>query len=284
MTTRKSISHPTSSRTTRSSRNNDWIIAIPSYNRAETLKNKTLATLKHYNIPASKIFVFVANNDEMKLYRDTLDPKSYGKLILGVPGLAEVRNFISNYFPINKKIVSMDDDISGFIEYDESNKRHERPLRSLINIIQTGFRECIKHKCTLWGIYAVPNGFFMKPTITTDLKFIVGNFCGFINPGIKGDKGIKLEMAEKDDYIRSIKAYIRDGCVIRLNYVAPKTSYYKEPGGLQSDPNRVKKQEKAVEWLLKTYPEYVKRNPTRKSGYPEIRIRAPKKSESESDS
>ena len=136
-------------RVTRSLRNDDWIIAIPSYNRAETLKTKTLATLHHYNIPTSKIYVFVANNDEMKKYKDTLDPKSYGKLVLGVPGLPEVRNFISNNFPIGKKIVSIDDDISGFIEYDESNKRHEKPLRSLINIIRTGFAECKKHKCTL---------------------------------------------------------------------------------------------------------------------------------------
>ena len=262
---------------------NDWVIAIPSYKRAETLKKKSLATLHKYHIPSSKIYIFVANKDEEKIYKDTLEPGSYYKLIIGKPGLAPVRNFITDYFPVGKKVVLIDDDVSDFLEYDESVKRHEHPLRNLLKVIQTGFDECKKHGASLWGIYPIANGFFMKPTVSTDLKFIVGTFCGVINQGTKGPNGIKLEMGEKDDYIRTIKAYIRDGAVIRLNYVAPKTAYYKEPGGLQAETGRLEKQEKAVDWLVHKYPEYVKRNPNRKSGFPEIRLIKQKK-ESDSDS
>jgi hypothetical protein len=265
-------------RHTRKQTDDSWIIAIPSYKRAETLKNKTLSVLKAYNIPQHRIYIFVANNEEKELYTATLNSSEYNSIIVGVPGLAEVRNFIADYFSIGKHIVFMDDDITGFLEYDESEKRKERPLRSLINIIKQGFKECIKHNCTLWGVYPIPNGFFMKPTVTTDLKFIIGSFWGWINPGASSSNGIHLEISEKEDYLRTIKAYIRDGCVVRLNFVAPKTAYYKEPGGMQTDPQRLEKQEKAVKWLENKYPEFVKRNPARKSGFPEIRIKAPKKS------
>ncbi len=250
----------------------NWIIAIPSYKRAETLTQKTLVVLKKYKVPSSKIYVFVANKDEGEIYKKTLESGSYNKIIIGVPGLAPVRNFILNYFPLGKHIVFMDDDITGFVEYDETQKRHERPLRSLIKIIEKGFSEAEKNKASLWGVYPIPNGYFMKPSVSTDLKFIIGSFWGFINTGTKGAKGIKLEYSEKEDYLRTIKSYIRDGVVVRLNFVAPKTAYYKEPGGMQTDPDRLKKQKDAVEWLIKTYPDYVRLNPNRKSGYPEVRL------------
>ena len=38
----------------------DYIIAIPSYKRAETLRDKTLQVLKEHKIPAERIHVFVA--------------------------------------------------------------------------------------------------------------------------------------------------------------------------------------------------------------------------------
>jgi cellulose synthase/poly-beta-1,6-N-acetylglucosamine synthase-like glycosyltransferase len=248
----------------------DYIIAIPSYKRQETLKEKTLAMLQHYKIPASKIFIFVADKEEEENYRSALDAKSYNKIIVGIKGLAPVRNFIAGYFPIGKKIVFSDDDIKGFLEFDESKPRHEKPLVSLDKIIQRGFQECGKHGCRFWGMYPVANGFFMKDTVSTDLKFCVGSFFGLINPGTKQ---LTIPVSEKEDYYRTLRMYELDGCVVRLNFVAPKTAYYKEAGGMQTDPERKEKQEKAVEFLLKTFPDWVKRNPNRKSGFPEIRIK-----------
>ena len=42
----------------------DYKIAIPSYKRAETIKNKTLKLLMDHNIDKNKITIFVADNDE----------------------------------------------------------------------------------------------------------------------------------------------------------------------------------------------------------------------------
>lgn len=248
-------------------------IVIPSYKRHETLQAKTLAILKEYRIPSNKITVFVANKEEEKIYKQFLDPKTYGKIVVAEKGLMNARNFISDYFPVGTLLVSMDDDIRGFLEYDETAPRKERKLRSLLGIIKRGFQECVKNGCRFWGVYSVPNGFFMKDTVSTDLKFIVGSFWGCVNPGTKGTTGIKMIMDEKEDYYRTLQYFLQDSKVVRLNFVAPKTAYYKEPGGMQEDSERKKKQEHAVKFLLKKFPQFVALNPTRKSGFMEIRLR-----------
>jgi hypothetical protein len=268
MVTRKAAHH--ARRITRKSHDN-WRIVIPSYKREETVQNKTLATLKHYGIPASKITIFVANQEQKAVYEAALPKGAVSKLIVGEPGLAQVRNYILDYYPKGTKIVMMDDDVTGFVERREDGGI--RPLRSLKTVIQRGFAEAEKAGASLWGVYPVPNGFFMKPTISRDLKFIIGSFWGIINPGASGKGGIKLPMSEKEDYIRTLLSFDRDGVVVRINYVSPKTAYYKEPGGMQTDPKRMEKQHTAVKFLMDTWPDKVMLNPRRKSDYPEILLR-----------
>lgn len=250
----------------------DWVIVIPSYNRVETLRQKTLAVLSQYKIPKSKIYVFVANKEQETLYNELKD--HVGHIVVGVKGLGEVRNFIFDYFPKGKKLVFMDDDVRSLIEFDASTKRHEQPLRSLTTVINRGFAECNKANARLWGVYPVPNGFFMKDTVTTDLRFIIGSFWGCLNPGSE----LKLKYgSEKEDYQRTLQFWEADGVVVRLNFVAPKTAYYKEPGGMQDDgmEARVAKQKAAVVLMIKEWPQYIKMNPRRKSGYPEILLMKP---------
>jgi len=245
----------------------EYSIVVPSYKRAEGCRDKTLAVLHSYNIPKEKIYVVVADKEQKEEYEKVLDPKTYGKILVGVLGLANVRNWIFEHFPKGAPLVCCDDDIRSFIEYDATAKRKERRLRSLKDIIKRGFSECKKANCRFWGVYPSANGFFMKPTITTDLRFNIGSFWGCFNPG----KEIHLDRDEKEDYERTLKFFVKDGSVVRLNFVSPKTAYYKEPGGMQTR-NRLKHQHVAVKALLKKYPQFVKSNPTRKSGFPEIRI------------
>ena len=265
---------------TRKNKLSEYVIAIPSYKRTEILQTKTLATLKTYGIPSSKIHIFVANSEEEDSYRKALPKDLYGKIIVAIKGIREVRNFITNYFPVGKKIVCMDDDIKEFLEYDESAPRKEKHLTSLKKIIDLGFSTCKKFNLRLWGIYPIANGFFMKPSVTTDLKFIVGVCFGFINPGLKQ---LTIPVNMKTDYYITLRMYELDGGVVRINSVAPKTAYYKESGGIQADPGRQEKSEEATKQLLKLYPDYVKVNPHRKSGFTEIRIRDSKKKEKDKE-
>jgi cellulose synthase/poly-beta-1,6-N-acetylglucosamine synthase-like glycosyltransferase len=255
---------------TRKIKRSDWRIIIPSYKREETIQKKTLATLASYNIPKSKITIVVADEEQKKLYESVLPDYT---IVKGVPGLAPVRNFIlDNLAKKGEKIVMMDDDVTGFVERTDDGKMTK--LGNLNNIIELGFKEAEKAGACLWGVYPVPNGFFMKPTVTSDLKFVIGSFWGIINPtATKDPKGIKLPMSEKEDYIRTMMCWERDKAVVRINYVSPKTAYYKEPGGMQTDPKRLENQKKAVEYMLEKWPNLIMLNPRRKSDYPEVLLR-----------
>ena len=90
----------------------DYIICIPSYKRAQVCNDKTLSTLNKNKIPASKIYVYVANQEEYDLYKKTLDPKLYHQLIIGKKGLVQQREFIMNSWAKGKWIVFMDDDLA----------------------------------------------------------------------------------------------------------------------------------------------------------------------------
>lgn len=244
-------------------------IAIPSYKRPETLRDKTLAILKAYRIPVAKITVFVADKEQEKIYRETLKPGTYGKIVVGIVGMGAIRNFISNYYTIGTPIVNIDDDIKGFLEYDADKPRKEKPLKSLLAVIKKGFSECEKAGARLWGVYPVANGFFMKPKVSTDLRYVIGSFWGCINPGVKE---IKITLDDKEDYQRSILYYMADGAIVRLNMVAPISSYYKEPGGMQEERTK-QRVEKSARWLVKEFPEFAVLNPSKKSGYMEVRLR-----------
>jgi hypothetical protein len=251
----------------------DYVIVIPSYKRAETLRDKSLALLKGYGIEPERIYVFVANKEEEKIYKDTLKPGTYGKIVVGVPKIGPQRNFIADYFPVGKPMVQMDDDISELIEYSPGAKRNETKLKSLKGLIERGFSTCKEAGATLWGIYPVANGYFMKKGHTTDLKFVIGCFNGCFNPGTKGPKGVKLELEmDKEDYERSIRFYLRDGSVVRFRDVAPKTAYYTEKGGNQ-EYRTMQTVMAGAKKIVKMFPKLCTLNLTKKSGYPEVRLK-----------
>ena len=253
---------------TRKASKTAWIIAIPSYKRAETLRDKTLTVLQHYRIPANKIHVFVANKAEHDTYKATLKPGSYGHLHIAEPGMAAVRNFITRFFPVGKPIFNMDDDIRGFIEYSAGAKRNERPLRSLSAAIDAGFAKARATGFRLFGFYPVANGYFMKDSVTTDLRYIIGSVWGVLNPG----PVLTVTIDDKEDYLRSVIMYVLDGGVIRFGNIAPESAYYKEPGGMQEERtmNRIDASARA---MVAAFPDLVKINLTKKSGMPEVRLR-----------
>ena len=71
----------------------DYIIAIPTYKRYETLKEKTLRLLNQENFDKKRIYIFFANDDEKNKYNLS---NEYPNQIIGVLGLTYQRNFIVN--------------------------------------------------------------------------------------------------------------------------------------------------------------------------------------------
>lgn len=219
----------------------DYIVAIPSHKRADTLKEKTLNTLAHYAIPKRGIYIFVAP-EEIQDYKAIC--KHY-QLIPSVKGLAEQRNFIRKYFPAGQRIVYMDDDITGFISVCHQEAEHTEceqfiegnsyylkqiALPSLSEAIHSLFMEMEVQSVKLGGIYPVANGFFCSHGFTTKLSYIVGCFYAEIN---SHDPIYVLAENESqgEDYERTIRHFISGG-IVRLNWMAPKTSYFNGKGGL----------------------------------------------------
>lgn len=257
-------------RKTRRTSKSDYVIAIPTYKRPEILRDKTLAVLHAYDIEPKRIYIFVADKEEEEIYKKTLPEGHYNKIVVAKKGLNNARNIINDYFPVGQQIVEADDDIRGFIEFDESKPRHEKPLVSLKRAIERGFTEAKKQGARIWGVYPSANGFFMKDTITTDLKHIVGSFWGQINPG----KEVRIHLQSKEDYERTIQFWEMDGVVVRFNNISPQTAYYKTPGGLQLQ--RTKETiEDEVKYLQKHHGKYIVINPNRKTGFTEIRLKDP---------
>ena len=234
----------------------DYSIVIPSYRRAKLLQ-KTLLTLDKNNISKECIHVFVVE-EELELYRQTLD--SY-KIIVGVHGLTQQRQFMEDYFPEGHHIVSMDDDI-------ESIDLSLTSFTSLDQFIRHAFEVCLQKGSYLWGVYPVFNPFFRRHDIEYGLHFIVGSFYGVINR-----HGIvpSLESYCKEDVERTILYYLKDGNVVRFSRVGFKTKYY-GIGGLGNFKSRLEVSKLAANYLQQHYPTLGKMW-IRKNGMAEFKLK-----------
>jgi len=277
-----------------------YIIAIPSYQRAETIINKTLKTLFNHQIPANLITIFLANKEEYitysKLFQkpnnkfSSLDVKYINYLqsismVIGEKGLKNQRNFISNFYLDKQKIVQMDDDIEGVKmlvvnKKDEKNRKlwQLEDVPNLHQLIIDTFKMSIKLSAFLWGIYPIANPYFMSPKVTSELKFIVGPMFGIIN---RKDGSLKLSIDEKENVERTLQYFMKDKAVLRLNNVTVITKYYTNPGGMQADKdakkNRMLDAEKSAQYLHKKYPDLTKIFYRKKTNRPEIKLIHPKK-------
>lgn len=236
----------------------DYHIAIPSYKRFRTICTKTLATLSRYQIPLHKVTVFVVPEEE-QLYKDTLPPEV--SVVVGKHGINNQRYFITQYFPSGSSVVYFDDDIEDFFFLDSDHP-------SIDEFIKKGFATCRQEGCRLWGIYPVANKYFMSAGYSTSVKYIIGSFYGLIlnNPEEE------FETGDKEDFYRSIKYYLIDGKVIRLNDISLKSKYYTEPGGLQE--TRTKQTNlSATERLVELFPGLCTMYIRKRTGMAELRLK-----------
>jgi len=259
----------------------DYIIAIPTYKRSQSISQKTLKVLRKHRIHKEKIYLFVANKDEKKEYQRNVPSKYYGNMIVGKLGLKNQRNFINKYFPEGQYIVEMDDDIDSILQIENKQDPTKRIYNNLINIkglnnfFNKAFKILKKNNLYLWGIYPVANGYFMTPTITHDLRFIVGPLWGMIN---RHDPNLQQTIDEKENVERTLQFYHQDKGLIRFNFITIKTSYYRNPGGMQyENKNRKQTALNSAQYLVKKYPQYTKLYLKKKSGYAEVKLKDKRK-------
>ena len=234
-------------------------IVIPSYQRSSSINEKSLKTLYESGYLPQDIDLFVANEEEYDAYRAQVHIDI--NIIIGCKGLKNIRNFIFNYYDEGEHLLCLDDDIEGL----KTLVLNER-LQNLIDfkdIVKQGFDLCDEHSLKLWGLFTCCNPRFMNNTeaVTTDYKFIIGNFFGVIN--CRDMNQVNVE--DIDDYERSIRSYQLYGGSVRLNHVAAKTKFLKNEGGAQADEQRFDTINQSIEKLKDIYPDmfYLKK---KKSG------------------
>lgn len=258
----------------------DYVVAIPTYNRQDVVFSKTLSTLLKGGVSKSRIYLFVANKEQERLYEEAVPKTAYNKIIVGKKGITNQRKFIARYFASKEGqyVVSMDDDVEEFqilrstrrATTQKKRKVADDKLVKMNNVhrfFMDAYKTLKKEHLYIWGVYPVRNAFFMYPKYTTDLRFIIGVTYGFI---ARNDRSLEpsIQSETKEDYEQTILYYKKDGGVVRFNNIVPKTKF-NAPGGLGTD--RYERNKNAAEYLVRTYPELVKRS-DRPDGTPEVKL------------
>jgi len=232
-------------------------IACPSYNRYDTIGNKTLLFLSKMNgVKREDITIFVADQEQHDLYAE--HNPGYN-IVIGEKGIVNIRNFIMQYYPQDAYVVSIDDDVTSLLSLNDVENN---------NLFIDAKKEMDMTGLTLWGVNPVKNKFFMKgqDKITHNLKFCIGVLYGFINKQFT----LPVDATGKEDYVNTILHYENYGGVIRYNWICPETKYFAK-GGLESKKQRTITNEIAAKYISETYPEYCKMF-RRKDNTAEIRL------------
>lgn len=243
----------------------EWRVAIASYRRSETIVKKTLKTLEGYKVNPDKIDIFVANEEEREIYEKAVPKEKYGRIIVGVLGMRNIRNFIQGFYREGDCVLSMDDDIEEIYQIENGEKK---PIKDFNSFVEYAFKVCAEVKTRFWGVYAVDNPYFMKQQVALGLRLLVGAMFGMI---VTHDENLTIEINEKEDYERSIRAYLRYGNVVRFDFIGFKTNYYTEPGGLQ-EQKRDEQVTKDGLKLMAMFPNQVRKNNKRKGKYFQVEL------------
>jgi hypothetical protein len=207
----------------------DYQIAIPSYRRANTVKEKTLSLLTKHNINPDLVTIFVADDEELKIYTETLKDTPYKKFVVGEVGIGAIRRFTQKYYPEGTYVMNLDDDLSECLK--KIDDKTMIPVSNLEEeVIIRGFKALEENNAYLFGIYAAANPMFMKNRIAVGLYYCIGSMWGMIN---RHSSDLAVLLDDKEDFERTLQHYVKDGKVVRLDDITVKSKYYTEEGGMQ---------------------------------------------------
>ena len=210
----------------------DWTIEIPSYRRAGVIQNGTLSLLERCGIEDKRITVWVADAAERRDYAARLG-KRY-KLQVGALGLVAARNAFHRARPKGAPLLAMDDDLQELLALPINGTKLQ-PFRRLADLAEWSFREAAKKGLARWGVVATANHFYMDRTVTTGLRFCVGAMFGSRggDPVFTDSKAWWPKYGSCEDFVATLRAYERDGAVLRHDWLALQTRYF-APGGINA--------------------------------------------------
>ena len=235
----------------------NYQIVIPSYKRPEGLVKMTLGTLAKYNAPLNRVTVFVADEEELAIYKEVTEASGFNvNLVVGVAGLCPQRVFIDSYFPKGTRLICIDDDLSDLVQKEGKGIK---PLEMDFNsLVEKGFDLCDDNGAKIWGLYPAANGMFMKDWAVVGLRFIYGVFCGTYAGYQCIGEGENDIGGTAEDWERTLRSFNRYGKVVRIEWVAVKSKMYAK-GGIQAfmggKDKRLEENKVRIQAVADNYPE-----------------------------
>jgi|TARA_R110000851_G_scaffold65302_1_gene148417 hypothetical protein len=231
---------------------------VPSYKRPYIFRDNTLAFLFKHGVKTEDIYVFVRDDDPLQDYY----LKSCNIIKCSEKGIGRTHNYITEYFDEDEFIVEIDDDLQEL--YDNERK----PVEDFISIVEDMKSRMTEEGISYGGTYQVNNPMFMSGCqhYTTDLRYLLG--CvrfRFVR------KDIVLETNYAEDFENAILHFLRDGKILKNNFIAPKTKNYQD-GGCKDDGRDIDTEKIDKEFLANKYPELATIF-QRKNGHYDLRLK-----------
>jgi len=223
-------------------------IVIPTYDRYNNFK--TLKFLEKNNIDKNNIYIFVSSEEQKNKYINVIGNEY--NIIIGILGLVNQRNFITNYFEDKEILICMDDDIDDLLHYDNVN---------FIDWLNDCMNYLSNSEYGLLSISPSTNPFFHNEKNKKNSNtYNIGNYyCVGAFFILKNDKELLLDNSIiLEDLERSLlykKKYISN---IIYNKVLIKTKYFGK-GGLSSQRTK-NNYLNSVNKLIYEYPSLLKFN------------------------
>lgn len=205
------------------------IYVIPSYNRAELLCQTTLPLLDKAGIESVHLYI---EKDQYKRYTHEISKYIFNIRIIfccvnQIKGIGKLRNYIRSSYGDGANLLMIDDDIKDICIAKDNT------LESLDNIqgfVKKMFTLAVEKDVYYWGVQLHNNPFFMKKEIIEGLTYVNGSFTGHrIN---RSKKKIEVNMNHFEDYLFSIKHFIRDKSILKAGNVCLKTKCFNINGGI----------------------------------------------------
>jgi len=212
----------------------NWQIAIPSFDRATIIKEKTLSLLKRLNIENKHIVIFVETDNMKEEYNQVLEG-AYNIIATYTKGICEKRNYLHSYYyeqTVFDRVIMIDDDIENIMKLNKKNPKvlQELDENSFKTYVKDVFRFTEYEGLSLWGVSTFHNPFFLSYNTTRTLKQIPGAFQGIC---IRRDRElIHCDIDHMEDSQFSLEYFLRDGGLVRSNHICLITKYFEEQGGI----------------------------------------------------
>ena len=214
----------------------DYRVVIPSYGRADAIRNKTLAMLERGGVPKDRIDIWIVKEQ----LADYLQYEIEGYRVLeGVKGISKQRQAISEFYNEDTPLVWFDDDCEGLFKKTEYTEGEfmDFEIKDYELYFLNAFDKLWDSGYNLHGIYPIRNIGWRKLRINNNLTFCAGAFRMTFNK----KEYEKTDFNLLEDYSRTLNYFKGDGGLLRDESVYVKANYITLKGGIDSKTERTEK-------------------------------------------